>query len=584
MRNKIAGTLIFITLLSAPVWAQKNVSKTDLQSRREAILQEIRNAQALLNEAKESQNVTLTELRALNHKLELRQQLINNISLELNNISTDISTTNTDIKTLNAQLGKFQADYARSVRYAYKHQESQNMMLFVFSANTFNDMMRRMEYMKKYRQYRTIQANKIREIQGTLKQKVGYLNNKKAERGELLSAEQVHKAAIQADANETQKVAQVLKGQVSDLSSQIAKNKKAAAQLETAIKIQIQKEIEEARRQAMEEARQRALAEARAKAAEENRRRAEDIQRMNEANRLKAAEEEQRKATELARQAELARKKAAEDGERQRLKDIEDARKRREEAAAEEKRIADAKAREEQRKRNEERNKEIDRRKEEERQKELVRQKKIAEDLDKQRQQATDQATQYKSGGTVVTINKATTKPSSSSGSAPATVRTNPESTSYKNLLTPDIQALSNNFAANKGGLPWPVDRGLIVAPYGNYQHPIEKSVTLSNSGIDIGTSASAPVKVVFSGVVTKIFSVPGMGITVLVSHGQYYTVYSKLSSATVSVGTKLTTRQTVGFAGKNDEGDNVVHFEVWKVGDNGSISNVNPTGWIAPK
>ncbi|WP_246625420.1 murein hydrolase activator EnvC family protein [Edaphocola aurantiacus] len=584
MRNKIAGTLVFITLLSAPVWAQKNVSKTDLQSRREAILQEIRNAQALLNEAKESQNVTLTELRALNHKLELRQQLINNISLELNNISTDISTTNTDIKVLNAQLAKFQADYARSVRYAYKHQESQNMMLFVFSANTFNDMMRRMEYMKKYRQYRTIQANKIREIQGTLKQKVGYLNNKKSERSELLSAEQVHKAAIEADANETQKVAQVLKGQVSDLSSQIAKNKKAAAQLETAIKIQIQKEIEEARRQAMEEARQRALAEARAKAAEENRRRAEDIQRMNEANRLKAAEEEQRKASELARQAELARKKAAEDAERQRLKDIEDARKRREEAAAEEKRIADAKAREEQRKRNEERNKEIDRRKEEERQKELVRQKKIAEDLDKQRQQATDQATQYKSGGTVVTINKATTTPSSSSGSAPTTVRTNPESTSYKNLLTPDIQALSNNFAANKGGLPWPVDRGLIVAPYGNYQHPIEKSVTLSNSGIDIGTNANAPVKVVFSGVVTKIFSVPGMGITVLVSHGQYYTVYSKLSSATVSVGTKLTTRQTVGFAGKNDEGDNVVHFEVWKVGDNGSISNVNPTGWIAPK
>lgn len=582
MRNKIAGTLIFITLFTAPVWAQKNVSKTDLQSRREAILQEIRNAQALLNEAKESQNVTLTELRALNHKLELRQQLINNINLELKNISTDISTTNTDIKVLNAQLAKFQADYARSVRYAYKHQESQNMMLFVFSANTFNDMMRRMEYMKKYRQYRTIQANKIREIQGTLKQKVGYLNNRKKDRSELLSAEQVHKAAIQADADETQKVAQVLKGQVTDLSSQIAKNKKAAAQLEAAIKIQIQKEIEEARRQALEEARQKALAEARAKAAEENRRRAEEIQRMNEANRLKAAEEEQRKAAELAKQAELARKKAAEDAERQRLKDIEDARKRREEAAAEEKRIADAKAREEQRKRNEERNKEIDRRKEEERQKELARQKKVAEDLEKQRQAAADQATQYKSGGTVVTINKATTNPSSAP--AASTVRTNPENTSYKNLLTPDVQALSNNFAANKGGLPWPVDRGLIVAPYGNYQHPIEKSVTLSNSGVDIGTSANAPVKVVFSGVVTKIFSVPGMGITVLVSHGQYYTVYSRLSSATVSVGTKLTTRQTVGFAGKNDEGDNVVHFEVWKVGDNGSISNVNPTGWIAPR
>lgn len=582
MLNKIVGTLLLVTLFAAPVRAQKNVTKTDLQSKREAILQEIKNAQALLNEAKANQNVTLTELKALNHKLELRQQLINNINLELKNISTDIGSANTDIKALNAQLVKFRADYARSVRYAYKHQESQNLMLFVFSANTFNDMMRRMEYMKKYRQYRTIQANKIREIQGTLKQKVGFLNNKKQQRGELLAAEQLHKSAIQADADETQKVAQELKGQVTDLSSQIAKNKKAAAQLESAIKIQIQKEIEEARRAAQEEARQQALAEAKAKAAEETRRRAEEAQRMTEANRLKAAEEEQKRAAELARQVEVARKKAADDAERQRLKDIEDAKKRREAAALEEKRIADAQAREEQRKRNEERNKEIDRRKEEDRQKEIARQKKVAEDLDKQRQLAAQQATQYKSGGTVVTINKTQTPPpANSSGSV---VKTNPENTSYKNILTPDVQTLSNNFAANKGGLPWPVDRGLIVAPYGNYQHPIEKSVTLSNSGIDIGTSASAPVKVVFSGVVTKIFSVPGMGVTVLVSHGQYYTVYSKLSSATVSVGTKLTTRQTVGFAGKNDEGDNVVHFEVWKVGDNGSISNTNPMGWIVPR
>ncbi|RQO30664.1 hypothetical protein DBR32_07995 [Taibaiella sp. KBW10] len=583
MLNKIVGTLLLVTLFAAPVWAQKNVTRTDLQSKREAILQEIKDAQALLNEAKASQNVTLTELKALNHKLELRQQLINNINLELTNISTDIRTTNTDITVLNAQLSKFRTDYARSVRYAYKHQESQNLMLFVFSANTFNDMMRRMEYMKKYRQYRTIQANKIREIQGTLKQKVGFLNNKKLQRGELLAAEQEHKSAIQADADETQKVAQELKGQVTDLSSQIAKNKKAAAQLESAIKIQIQKEIEEARRLALEEARQRALAEAKAKAAEETRRRAEEAQRMTELNRQKAVEEEQKRAADFARQAELARKKAADDAERQRLKDIEDAKKRREAAAAEEKRIADAQAREEQRKRNEERNKEIDRKKEEERQKELTRQKKVAEDLEKQRQAAAQQATQYKSGGTVVTINKTPTTPSSAT-STPPVVKTNPESISYKNILTPDVQALSNNFAANKGGLPWPVDRGLIVAPYGNYQHPIEKSVTLSNSGIDIGTSASAPVKVVFSGVVTKIFSVPGMGVTVLVSHGQYYTVYSKLSSATVSVGTKLTTRQTVGFAGKNDEGDNVVHFEVWKVGDNGSISNTNPMGWIVPR
>ena len=586
MLQRLLGTFLLYILSTALLYGQKgNASKTDLQTKREVLLQEIRNAQALLNEAKQNQKVTLTELNALRRKLELRQRLISNINLEMKGISSDINLTNKDIEKLNQQLSKFRMEYARSVRYAYKHQESQNMMAFVFSSNTFNDMLRRMEYMRKYRQYRTIQANRIREIQGTLKAKVGFLNTRKNQRSQLLNSEQQHKAAIELDAQETEKVALELKGQVTDLSSQIARNKKAAAQLESAIKQQIQREIAEARRKAEEEARQRAIAEAKQRAEDEARRKAEEAQRNAELEKQRAIAAEQKRAEELARQAELARKKAAEDAERQRLKDIEDAKRRREEAAAEEKRIADAKSREEQRKRNEERNREIDRRKEEARKQELARQQKVAADLEKERQKA--QQNVYKSGNTTVTLNTGNPRSTTPTTTTPPATSTPPrttENTAYKNILAPEVQNLSNSFAANRGGLPWPVDRGVIVAPYGTYPHPLEKSVMLNNSGIDIGTTAAAPVKAVFSGTVTKIFSVPGMGVTVLVSHGQYYTVYSKLASASVGVGAKINTRQVVGTAGKNDDGDNVVHFEVWKVGDNGSISNMNPTGWIAPR
>lgn len=590
MLQRIIGIYIVTLFFTLTAFAQKGTTvsgtKSELQSKREAILREIANAQALLDNAKANQKVTLTELSALNKKLALRQQLINNINLEIKTIGKDIDLTNQEVDVLNQRLGKYRMEYARSIRYAYRNKESQNMIVFVFSANTFNEMTRRMEYMKKYRQYRTVQANRIRDLQTSLSTKVTHLNSRKVQRNTLLTDEEKHKATIQSEADETNKAAQELKSQVTDLSGQIAKNKAAAAQLDNAIRAQIQREIAEARRKAEEEARKQALENARIKAEEDAKRRAMESQRQDELARQRAIDEEQKRTVELARQAEVSRKRAAEEAERQRLKDIEDAKKRREDAAAEEKRIADAKSREEQRRRNEERNKEIDRRKEEDRQKEIARQKKIAEDLEKQKAASQKQVEQYKSGATVVTINK---NPGSGpnppgSGSKPPVNPPAQEQKNYKNMLPQEVQNLSASFEANRGSLPWPVSQGVIVAPYGKYQHPIERSVTLNNEGIDIGTNANAPVKAVFKGVVTKIFNVPGMGVSVLVNHGQYYTLYAKLSGASVSQGATVSSGQVVGSAGKNDEGDNVVHFELWKVNDNGSFNTVNPTGWIAPR
>lgn len=586
MLQRIIGIYIFFLLSTVVSFGQKGNTvtgtKSELQTKREAILKEIASAQALLNDVKANEKVTLTELNALNKKLALREQLINNISLELKNIGQDITFTQKEIETLNQRLEKYRMEYARSVRYAFKNKEQQNLMVFVFSANTFNEMTRRMEYMKKYRQYRTVQADRIKQIQSSLSLKVNHLSNRKQQRNTLLVDEEKHKVAIQSDADQTKQVALELKGQVSDLSAQIAKNKAAAVQLDNAIRAQIQKEIAEARRKAQEDAKRQALELARKQAEEDAKRRAIEAQKQDEIARQKAIDDEQKRAATLAKQAELARKKAEQEAEAQRLKDIEDARKRREEAAAEEKRIADAKSREEQKRRNEERNRDIDRRKEEMRQAELAKQKKHAEELDKQKVAAQQQAEQYKSGATVVTVNR-------NQGTATgATNSPNPikppvtEQTNYRNVLPQEAQSLSASFEANRGTLPWPVSHGVIVAPYGNYPHPLEKSVMMRNEGIDIGTNANAPVKAIFKGVVTKIFTVPGMGVSVMVNHGSYFSVYARLNAASVAQGTQLATGQVVGTAGKNDEGDNVVHLEIWKVNDNGSFNTVNPVGWIS--
>ena len=143
---------------------------------------------------------------------------------------------------------------------------------------------------------------------------------------------------------------------------------------------------------------------------------------------------------------------------------------------------------------------------------------------------------------------------------------------------TPAVDKLSASFVSNKGRLPWPVDKGYISRGFGTYQHPELNNVILENNGIDIKTSANSGVKAVFDGKVVGVISNPTYKNAIIVSHGDYFTVYSKLESVSVQKGQTITAKQVIGTVYTDSEsGDSDVHFEVWK----GSIK-LNPADWIA--
>ncbi len=183
------------------------------------------------------------QLQALTAKLNARQKLINNINSELTNINGNINTSSQEIQNLNKNLDVLRAGYAQSIRYAYKHRESQNMMAFLFSASDFNDAIRRMQYLKKYRDYRKEQAEKIRLTQGKLKQQIGVLNTQKTQKGALLKAEELQKSEIQDETKQTNEIVMELKGREKELVTQIQQNQKTARRLESTIKEQIKKKL-----------------------------------------------------------------------------------------------------------------------------------------------------------------------------------------------------------------------------------------------------------------------------------------------------------------------------------------------------
>jgi murein hydrolase activator len=150
-----------------------------------------------------------------------------------------------------------------------------------------------------------------------------------------------------------------------------------------------------------------------------------------------------------------------------------------------------------------------------------------------------------------------------------------------KFTLTPEGSALSKTFTSNKGKLPWPVTKGEITGKYGKHRHDIVSTATVDNNGIDITTEKKAKIRAVFQGKVTSVLIIPGAGKVVMISHGDYRTVYSNLKEVYVKKGAQIKTKQLLGQLLENEDGNvSEAHFEIWKITSAG-LTTENPSLWI---
>lgn len=149
------------------------------------------------------------------------------------------------------------------------------------------------------------------------------------------------------------------------------------------------------------------------------------------------------------------------------------------------------------------------------------------------------------------------------------------KNSNYK--LTPEEKLISDDFAKNKGKLPWPVEQGFVSEKFGINIHPVFKQVKLNNAGITITTSRNADVRAVFKGVVTEIMFIPGDNNVVIVRHGNYLTVYSNLVEIFIKKGDTVNVKQRIGKLASSGE-NSTLNFQVWKDKD-----NMDPQLWLTP-
>ena len=421
--------LLFCTAVSAQ-------DRTKLESERKDIQSEIKEIQGVYNKVKGQKKETLGQLNLLQQKMALQDKYIGNINKEIKLINDDIYMSNTEMRKLQRQLDTLRDQYSRSVIYAYKNRSTYDYLNFIFSANSFNDALKRISYLKSYRSYREQQVANIHETQEQINQRRQQLLGKQTQKKSALQNQTKQLTELEEQKKEKDAVVAKLKSKESELSKQIAAKKKRDRQLKGSIAAIIRREIEARRKEEAE-------------AAERARKEREALAKANTASNTET-----------------------------------------------------------------------------------------------------------------VAVKKTTAKKE-----APAAIPLNAKEV-----------ALSNNFASNRGKLPWPVDNGYVSIHYGTYAIPGTK-IKGDNPGITINTPApGTAVKSVFDGEVIGVFNL-GDGMAVTISHGKYFTTYSNLSNVSVSKGSAVKTGQSIGRAGVDDEGGTASGSILFmlQVG----MAGANPEPWL---
>jgi len=144
-------------------------------------------------------------------------------------------------------------------------------------------------------------------------------------------------------------------------------------------------------------------------------------------------------------------------------------------------------------------------------------------------------------------------------------------------VLTPEAKELANDFKLNRGRLPWPVEKGLLTKKFGRQPHPLEPSIMIESSGIEISSEKGAKARSVFAGEVSDVQMAANGTATIMVRHGDYTTTYSNIGRVFVKKGDKISTKEVLGEIHFNAfTGKAILKFLIFQ-----NTTKLNPQSWI---
>ena len=415
-------------------------TREELERQRQELKKEIEQTEKLLNNNKAQTKENLLQWKLINNKVNLQDRVIENISKDLRMLDNNIFTIQKDIRKYDKLLDTLKQEYARSMVYAYKNRSNYEFLNFIFSADNFNDAIKRISYLKSYRNYREMQGENILRTQNLRRKRMGDLGGAKIQKSSTLKVQSKEMQALEDQQKEKDRILAELKKQGKTFNNQITAKKRQMAKVSNAIAAAIKKAQNLARKEAL------------AKAAKEELERKDATAKNNPASNNSNSNSNTKSIASKTRVAAPAKK--------------------------------------------------------------------------------------------VESV-----------------------------LLNAENVALNSSFERNRGSLPWPLDRGLVLMHYGKNRLPSgsELVVTSTTISADIGTA----VKAIFDGTVIMAQEVEDMQV-VTIQHGRYFSTYSNLNGVSVQKGQQVKTGQVIGKVSANFDGVGAIDFYM-----SNETSNFDPEHWL---
>ena len=234
---------ICLLVLLSGAFAQ---SKKELERKKAQLHKDIEYTNQLLKETKKNKSSSLNQLVNLNRKINRRTELIQTIQSEIGSVDKNIGTVETNIDSLNQRLARLKDQYARMLYYAYKNQRPASQLLFVFSAENFNQAFKRMQYLRELSRYRHRQHDMIVAIQDSLSGKKRQLQDVRKEKSGLLVAKEQEKKELDKEKKEQVSLLSNLSAKEKKLRADLREKQRKEQQLSARIESIIRKEIEAA--------------------------------------------------------------------------------------------------------------------------------------------------------------------------------------------------------------------------------------------------------------------------------------------------------------------------------------------------
>ena len=505
--------------------------KEQLQKQNAELKKQILAINTNLAKTQQQSKLSVAYLNEVEKKIVLREKVYNNTQKEKRFIEDEIYLRQLEINRQNRELAVLRKNYAEVLVKAYKNKGSQNKVTFILSAKNLGEALRRIQYLKDYSNYQDKKAAEISTAAKVLQENISLKQKSVKDKEMILSNQQKDLLTIEAEKKTKQMLLEEFKKNEVQLTGELKQKQAESKKLEGQIRSIIAEEIrlakakdEERKKEEAEKIRLAKIAADKEKA---------KIEAENKA-RIEALTLEKKKADDEARRLkEISDRKAAEETEKAKLaatadaKKTEDSKKAAEAEKAEARRIAAAKD---------------------------------AAIAASNAKAAADRAAEAKAAeATMVKKNNDEKKAAETKAMTNFGVST----------------AVGNNFASNRGKMGMPA-YGTITHRFGRQPHPVFKNIVEENNGVKIAVPKGTVAKCIAPGTVSRVIASADGSKTVIVKHGDYFTIYANLSSTMVSANQQVSAGTSMGVIGADFDGSYTLDFQIW----NGS-NPVDPLGWV---